>query len=213
MGKIKQGILGGFSGKVGTVVGSFWKGISYIRALAPSIANPRTPAQVNQRTKFSAVIAFLQPIQAFINVGFKAFADGKSAMNAAMSYNVMNAMTGTAPNFTVDYANALVSRGKLTGIETASASENTGTLTVTWTANSEEGNASDTDKALVLVYNPTRNEAKVVLESGAVRQDGTLDFALPAHYSGDTVHVYLSFQTEDNSIVSNSRHVGTVSVA
>ena len=27
MGKIKQGILGGFSGKVGTVVGSYWNGI------------------------------------------------------------------------------------------------------------------------------------------------------------------------------------------
>ena len=31
MGTIKQGILGGFSGKVGTVVGSSWKGISYMR--------------------------------------------------------------------------------------------------------------------------------------------------------------------------------------
>ena len=34
MGTIKQGILGGFSGKVGTVVGSSWKGISYMRGLA-----------------------------------------------------------------------------------------------------------------------------------------------------------------------------------
>lgn len=30
MGKIKQGILGGFKGKVGTVVGSSWNGIAYI---------------------------------------------------------------------------------------------------------------------------------------------------------------------------------------
>ena len=31
MGTIKKGILGGFSGKVGTVVGASWKGISYMR--------------------------------------------------------------------------------------------------------------------------------------------------------------------------------------
>ena len=212
MGKIKQEILGGFSGKVGTVVGSIWKGISYIRALAPSIANPRTPAQVNQRNKFAAVIAFLQPIQAFVKVGYKSFADGKSAMNAAMSYIVVNAMTGTAPNFTVDYPEALVSRGKLMGAGTASASTTSGTLNLNWTDNSGEGDASTSDKAMVLVYNSTRNEAKIVLESGAVREDATVEVILPAHYLGDTIQVYLSFRAADNSIVSNSRHAGSILV-
>ena len=36
MGKIRQGILGGFRGKVGTVVGSYWNGIFYIKALPVS---------------------------------------------------------------------------------------------------------------------------------------------------------------------------------
>ena len=39
MGTIKQGILGGFSGKVGTVVGSSWKGISYMRGQAQNVKN------------------------------------------------------------------------------------------------------------------------------------------------------------------------------
>lgn len=49
MGKIMQGILGGFSGKVGTVVGGTWKSISYIRSIATSVANPRTEKQLRQR--------------------------------------------------------------------------------------------------------------------------------------------------------------------
>ena len=53
MGTIKQGILGGFSGKVGTVVGSSWKGISYMRGQAQSVKNPRTAKQMAQRDKFS----------------------------------------------------------------------------------------------------------------------------------------------------------------
>ena len=44
MGKIKQGILGGFKGKVGTVIGASWNGISYMRGLAQSHKNPKTAA-------------------------------------------------------------------------------------------------------------------------------------------------------------------------
>ena len=47
MGKIKQGILGGFKGKVGTVIGASWNGIAY--------KNPKTAAQLQQRTFFKEV--------------------------------------------------------------------------------------------------------------------------------------------------------------
>lgn len=56
MAIIDAGILGGLSGKIGNVVGSSWKGISYIRIKAARRANPRTVNQVNQRNKFSAVV-------------------------------------------------------------------------------------------------------------------------------------------------------------
>ena len=52
MGKIKQGILGGFRGKVGTVIGASWNGISYMRGLAQSHKNPKTAAQMQQRAFF-----------------------------------------------------------------------------------------------------------------------------------------------------------------
>ena len=52
MGKIKQGILGGFKGKVGTVIGSSWNGISYMKGRPQSVRNPRTDAQVQQRNYF-----------------------------------------------------------------------------------------------------------------------------------------------------------------
>ena len=53
MGTIKQGILGGFNGKVGTVVGASWKGIAYMRGQAQSVRNPKTAAQVMQRNFFA----------------------------------------------------------------------------------------------------------------------------------------------------------------
>ena len=55
MGKIKQGILGGFKGKVGTVIGASWNGIAYMRGLPQSIKNPKTAAQQAQRAFFREV--------------------------------------------------------------------------------------------------------------------------------------------------------------
>lgn len=53
MAIIKRGILGGFSNKIGNVVGTSWKGISVMRSLPQSVHNPKTEAQEEQRTNFS----------------------------------------------------------------------------------------------------------------------------------------------------------------
>lgn len=53
MAIIKRGILGGFSNKIGNVVGTSWKGISVMRSLPQSVHNPKTEAQEEQRTNFA----------------------------------------------------------------------------------------------------------------------------------------------------------------
>ena len=60
MGIINQGILGGFSGKVGPIVGFHWKSKYYIRARAAKVSNPRTPKQQEQRGKFATAFSFLK---------------------------------------------------------------------------------------------------------------------------------------------------------
>jgi hypothetical protein len=55
MGKIKQGILGGFKGKVGTVIGSSWNGIAYMRGLPQSTKDRKSAAQLAQRDFFREV--------------------------------------------------------------------------------------------------------------------------------------------------------------
>ena len=53
MAIIKRGILGGFSNKIGNVVGTSWKGISVMRSLPQSVHNPKTELQEEQRTNFA----------------------------------------------------------------------------------------------------------------------------------------------------------------
>jgi len=52
MAEIKQGILGGVSGKVGTVVGANWKGKNIIRSKSRKTSKKPTVLQLNQRAKF-----------------------------------------------------------------------------------------------------------------------------------------------------------------
>lgn len=52
MGKFNQGILGGFTGKVGGVVGSRSRGQWIYRAYQGVVKNPKTIAQTNQREQF-----------------------------------------------------------------------------------------------------------------------------------------------------------------
>ncbi|HEY1061659.1 MAG TPA: DUF6266 family protein, partial [Daejeonella sp.] len=69
MGTYKKGILGSFSGKVGTVVGSSWNGIEYMRSLPKPSSKAPTDLQMLQRAKLGMATGFLQPISALINIG------------------------------------------------------------------------------------------------------------------------------------------------
>jgi hypothetical protein len=209
MGKIAQGILGGFSGKVGTVVGGRWKNIDYIRAKPISVANPRTPGQVNQRNRFAITLEYLQPNLGFIQKGYKAYAVGKTEFNAAMSYVLNNAIVGTAPNFSVDYSLALLSRGSLPGVLNGATDLATaGQVTFSWDDNSTGINANPTDQAMVLVYNPSKKESIAILD-GADRTTGTQVVTIPDGYAGDTVELFMAFVTPNGNQVSNSVYLGS----
>ncbi len=213
MGKINQGILGGVSGQVGNVIGGTWKGIDYLRIKPSSVANPRTEGQVDQRSKFSTVLRFLQPMTDFLRVGFKLYANKMTQFNAAMSYNLNNAITGAYPNFAIDYANSLVTRGNLTGaVDGAVSSPSAATVDVTWTDNSGSGSALATDKAMILLYNAARGES-VFTTAGPSRSAGTESISVPSEYTGEDVEVFLGFISEDGSKVANSSYLGSVTVA
>ena len=159
MGKIKQGILGGFSGKVGSVIGGTWKGISYMRGIAPSVSNPQTDPQLAQRQRFSVTMSFLQPLALFLKTGFKNYAVKMTGINAAMGYNIHSAISGVYPTLAIDYPSALVSRGSLPAAQnSAVASTVASTVHFTWDNNSGEVGADAADKTLLVVYNAVKHQ-------------------------------------------------------
>jgi len=212
MGKIKQGILGGFSGGVGTVVGGTWKGIDYMRIRPARVSNPQTDPQLDQRKKFAVTMKFLQPISQFIRIGFKNFAVKMTAMNAAFAYNIRNALKGTYPDYEISYANALVSRGNLApALNPAVQSTISGTVEFTWADNSTDINASPLDKTMLVVYNPLKGQAVCVVDDG-IRSDSPQTVTVPNSFLGDQVQCYIGFISADGQEVSNSNYAGVVTV-
>lgn len=213
MAKLVNGILGGFSGKVGTVVGACWKGIDYMRSLATSITNPRTPAQLEQRAKFSLVIAFLRPLTAFLRIGFRGAALKMSAFNAAMAYNVKNGIKGLYPLFQIDYTKVLLSRGPLaSALNPVVTSTIAGQVDFAWDDNSGENNAMDDDQVFLVVHDPVLNHS-FTLVGGATRLIGTDSITLPDNLSAAEVQCFIGFTNANESEVSDSVYAGSIIVA
>jgi len=213
MGKIAQGILGGLSGKVGNIIGGSWKGIDYIRIKPSSVANPRTEGQVNQRNKFTTTLEFLQPNIEFIRKGYKDYAIKMTAFNAAMSEILENGITGTAPDFEIDYPNVLVSKGSLKGILNPSFDVATaGQVSFSWSDNSNEINANNDDRLMTLIYNPAKKES-VVKVLGTSRFMAAQMVAIPSNFSGDEIHIYNAFISADGKLISDSSYVGSGTAA
>ena len=210
MAIINQGILGPFSGKVGSVVGGTWKGINYMRVLTKP-SNPNSEKQQNQRTKFTTALSFLQPITPFLRVGYKLFTAKQTAFNAAMSNVLTNGIAGEAPNLELVFAAISVSKGNLTPVANPAFTYDSGEITMTWDDNSGSGTAKATDKAMYVVYNPTKVDA-VFETAGADRSVKTQVADLPAEWIGDTVQIYLAFITADGKDVANSAYLGSVEV-
>lgn len=211
MGRIKRGILGGFHGTVGTVVGASWKGIDYMRSKAESIKNPRTRGQVTQRNRFATTLQFLQPITSYIRIGFRPYAVKQTSFNAAMAYNIKNAIVGEYPNFELDYSKALVSRGTLTPVEGANANVTSSGVTFFWRDNSGTGNALLTDMAMPLLFNKDKEEA-VFSTAGGKRFEEETTLTVPADWTGSKVEAYLGFISADGKSVATSIYLGKVTI-
>lgn len=213
MATYKKGILGVFSGKVGTVIGSTWKGIDYMRSLPKSSTKTPTQKQIDQRIRFALVNGFIKPMSNLIKTGFQSVSGSLTPMNAAIAYHLKEAVVGGSPNFEVDYNKVLFSRGELLGpwlpVAVAGPAEQ---IDVSWQNNSSSSYAEPTDLATVLVYNPASKEY-VFADQLAARSTLAATVRVPATFSGAMVHIWMAFFAADGSIVSTSVYLGEITIA
>ena len=209
MGKIKTGILGGFQGKVGTVIGSTWRGESIMRALPKTAAKAPTESQRIQRLKFKAVSEFLNPLRSTLSTYFGNDTGVKSKYNMATSYHITNAVEITEQGTQILYPRVLVAKGTLFGFQNITTTQSETVITLNWEDNTVFGNAKAEDTVNVVCYIEEVNTF-YVFESIANRDGLTASVTLPQNFLGYNVEVYAFLYDKVSKTSSNSVYLGSI---
>lgn len=203
MGIIKQGILGGFKNKVGSVVGSSWKGLATMRALPLSVANPKTATQVANRTRFSSCARFASEILAgIIKPLMDRFALHMSGYNM---FTQLNKDVWEDPNAPV-WADLVISKGRMLQAANVSYSGPIASGGFTYQSPAGDKYALPTDKVYALVINETKGSVVFQGDTGVQRSAAGFTKPLTGVSTGDTIGIYISYLRLDGSEVSTSAY-------
>lgn len=206
MGTIKRGILGGFKNKVGSVIGSSWKGIDTMRSMPLSVANPRTAKQIAVRGNFKTLVVAASSVNStLIRPYWSRFAKQMTGANAFIRENY-SAFKNPEILFS---ENAILSKGKLDMVGSIHVDDTVypAPLEVTFdTINGTYGDSSDIVEAWgVKSNNATSNRTlEIKLMSATTRGEGGIDVDRTMWESTDEFALYLTVRRADGTLVSNS---------
>jgi hypothetical protein len=212
MGTIKNGANGGFSGKAGSVVGSRWKKIDYIKGLSKDRTKPASQAQLEQQAKFAAMVRFLQPINDILSITFGHMKEGRcTGFNVALKLN-MKTVQGTYPNYTIDYGKVVIAGGVLQPAVGSVTTDADGNLHLSWSPQTNPRNAYANDQLTVLVYDP---ETNIFIDGpqNIARADGEVTISMRPEMAGRAVHVFYFFTSLEGKKTSPSWYAGAGTAA
>ncbi|WP_276482962.1 DUF6266 family protein [Paraflavitalea pollutisoli] len=213
MGRIAKGVLGGFSGTVGSVVGGNWKGIEYIRSKPVTRkGRKQSQKQLEQQAKFATAIRFTRTIQDLFMETFTKNANLMTGINSAISDLLKRALIGTYPFYDILYSQVMISRGSLPNAASAQAvAASAGGIQFNWgNMDIPLGKAGPKDQALLVAYCPELNRAWYRKGVTRIAMTDTLD---ASGLSGKTVQTWLTFISEDKRDLADSLFTGEVTVA
>jgi uncharacterized phage-like protein YoqJ len=208
MGKYKKGILGSFRGIIGTVIGSIWNGIHYLRSLPEASGKNPSTEQLNTRLRFSLSGSFVKVMKSHIAVGYQSFTDGITPANAANAYHLKKAITGIAPDYKIDFTKVILSVGDLNKANnTKAVPAANGEINFEWEASSSSEYEDELDQATFVVYHPERNE---VVSARRIVPRSALKFKMtvPFDFEGAEVHCWMYFVSPNGKSVSISSYLG-----
>ncbi|WP_134091179.1 DUF6266 family protein [Olivibacter sp. XZL3] len=89
MGTYKNGINGPFRGKTGSIIGSSWKDVDYIKGFPRRYKNKGKPSeeQMLHHKKFKLLNEFFMPLSQLLKIGFGNYLSSATARNVAFQQN------------------------------------------------------------------------------------------------------------------------------
>ncbi|HEY4150702.1 MAG TPA: DUF6266 family protein [Chitinophagaceae bacterium] len=208
MGRLTIGINGPVQGRIGTVIGSSWKGVPYVKGPYKKQTGKAPEGEARNQSKFAMAHYWLKPLKAFLREGFKGYAKLVEGFNAAKSYLLLHAFEGVAPSIAINPALVKVSSGVLPLPGNIVVSKTAaGQLSFTWdTVAGQVQNSKD--QVMMLAYDVEHGKA-YYNTLGEMRRAGA-DTLHTDPTSGKTYHVYCAFVAADRSGQSDSVYLGTI---
>ncbi|WP_310992296.1 DUF6266 family protein [Aequorivita marina] len=210
MGTFQKGILGGFRGKVGSVVGVRWRDKYVMRSLPETKDRPPTEEQRKVRERFSLVARFLNPMKPIVDKYFGKKQGDKSPFNLATSYHIRQAVLEVGPDFVMDYQKVLISKGDLSGLQspvlTAPAAN---TMQLDYVDNTGQGFAKADDQLLVVLYAADLHEYQLFTPAG-MRDETVVNLPLPPYWTGQAINAWATFVDAEEKQVATSSYLGEV---
>lgn len=210
MARFENGPLGGFSGKLGPVVGTTWRGQNVMRSVPRPSTKKFSAAQVLQQQRLKTVQEFIGPMKALLNQTFGSKTGSNPPYNNAMSYHMTDALQQTETGCAIHYPKVLIAKGDLCAIEQPVlhhvAPE---TLTLNWIDNSNEGLAYPDDQLIVVAYCPHLHYFEYFINTHQ-RADTFCELILPVAFEGLEIELWASFYNERKQISATSRYLGRV---
>lgn len=212
MAILKNGINGGFSGKVGDVVGYVVNGRTIIRAKPKARTSPPTEGELRNRKKFAVAQEWFWRLSDFLRIGFQDYQPNYQGFVAAKSYNQKHALQiDENGDFFINPELVLVSFGTQPLPNEISVESKEGQeLGFTW---SKEQPYEYNDHVMVLAYDVDSKEVHARTRTSiGLRKDGSAVFKLEESEKGRTFHVYIAFVSEDRKQRTNSKYLGKLMV-
>lgn len=210
MGKYNNGILGPFSGKIGAVVGSSYRGVPLMRSRPRTTKRPPTENQKLQRQKFAVVVKFLTPLKPITSRYFGTEAGTSSRTSRAISYHLKEALFQDGTTTTLLFDKVQLSSGSLPSVLGLTVQPEAGrTLRFSWQDNSGQATARPTDRLVVAVHDAVNERSQVFLEAGT-RQQGEAVVVLSEEFTDSRVHCWIAFASAGDKVCSTGVYLGEV---
>lgn len=211
MARILDGANGGFSGKLGNLVFYTMNGGKYVRTSPAKKRkkNPPSPKQALQRARFAAIQQWLRPIIPLVREGFKHYAIRQTGHNAAMSYNLKNAVELIGEHYEVNPEAFAFSQGALAQPHLPRAVQEGDKIRFYWEPYGQGWLVDPSDKTMLLLYGNRRFEFKIYGNNRGDLQD---NLSIKGAKAGDHFHAYMAFISIKDQQVSNSVYLGVLEV-
>ena len=148
MAKLHQGILGGFSGTVGTVIGYRRNNQWFMRAKPRAVANPRTEAQQAHRRQFGDMVSLASRLLPALKVGMRHYAP-QHAMTAGNAFVHLN----WTREGSISLKDMKLSVGPVPMVTFTEVTVEDGVLTLKWDKNLHHHGAKNEDLVRIYAYN------------------------------------------------------------